>query len=244
MVRAWDALFDLPDLRTQTNWLEFVEDAVSTHGLKYRQAGLSAKAVSSTSSNWVTQNISDFDQLYADATIAKTELDNVMNNVTTQVGGTPSSRLKDPVRAREKIDLDPDPEANYSWLTDLAAGRVIYDNLDDFYDAVDNVVRNYQVARLNERVVGPLPTGFRDILMNLRMSNGHVVELQISLREMIEASDGPGHALYEEWRTLNGVVQSQQGGVATAAQAAELETLMAQMQNLYNNAYQQILSRQ
>ncbi|MCR9193018.1 MAG: hypothetical protein ACE362_23510 [Phaeodactylibacter xiamenensis] len=66
-VRAWwEALYDLPNLRPQANWLEFVEEAVSTHGLKYRQAGLSAKAVSSTSSNWVTQNISDFDQLYAD----------------------------------------------------------------------------------------------------------------------------------------------------------------------------------
>ncbi|KGE85037.1 MAG: RelA/SpoT domain-containing protein [Phaeodactylibacter xiamenensis] len=180
----------------------------------------------------------------ADATVAKTELDNIMNSITSQVGGTPSSRLKDPARAREKIDLDPDPDANYSWLTDLAGGRIVYDNLDDFYDALDNVVGNYQVARLNERVVMPLPTGFRDVLMNLRMSNGHVVELQISLKEMIEASDGPGHTWYEEWRTLNGIVQSQQGGVATAAQAAELENLMTQMQNLYNGAYQQILSRQ
>lgn len=171
-------------------------------------------------------------------------MDNIINNVTTQVGGVPSSRLKDPVRAREKIDFDPTPGANYSWLTDLAAGRIIYDNLDDFYNALDNVVGNYQIARLSERVVHPLPTEFRDVLMNLRMSNGHIVELQISLKEMIEESDRIGHLWYEQWRTLNGIVQSQQGGVATAAQAAELESLMNQMQTLYNNAYQQILSRQ
>jgi hypothetical protein len=76
--------------------------------------------------------------------------------------------LKDPIRAKEKIDLDPDPEANYSWLTDIAAGRVIYDNLDDFYSAVDNIVGNYQVIRLNERVIMPLETNYRDVLMVLR----------------------------------------------------------------------------
>lgn len=221
-----------------------MEDAVSTHGLKHRQAGLSAKAVSSTSSNWVTQNISDFDQLYANATIAKTELDDIMGNITSQVDGVSSSRLKDRVRAREKIDNDPDPDANYSWLTDLAAGRVIYDNLDDFYDALNHVIGNYQIARLNERVVTPLETGFRDVLMNLRMSNGHVVELQISLKEMIEESDRIGHLWYEEYRSLKGIVDSQQGGIPTSSQASELESLMTQMQDLYNNAYQQILNRQ
>jgi (p)ppGpp synthase/HD superfamily hydrolase len=152
--------------------------------------------------------------------------------------------LKDPIRAKEKIDLDPDPEANYSWLTDIAAGRVIYDNLDDFYSAVDNIVGNYQVIRLNERVIMPLETNYRDVLINLRMSNGHIVELQVSLKEIIEASDQIGHLWYEEWRTLNGIIQSQQGGIATVAQVNDLESLMTQMQNLYNDAYQQILNGQ
>jgi hypothetical protein len=76
------------------------------------------------------------------------------------------------------------------------------------------------------------------------MSNGHIVELQVSLKEIIEASDQIGHLWYEEWRTLNGIIQSQQGGIATVAQVNDLESLMTQMQNLYNDAYQQILNRQ
>ncbi|MGK0314720.1 MAG: hypothetical protein ACI86M_000940, partial [Saprospiraceae bacterium] len=162
LVKAWEVL--PVSIRNEMNWLGIVDDAVSNHSLKYTQAGLSAKIVSNTSSEWVTQNISDFDQLYSDATEAITELDGVLNEVTSQIGGFKSSRLKDPIRAKEKIDLDPDPEANYSWLTDIAAGRVIYDNLDDFYSAVDNIVGNYQVIRLNERVIMPLETNYRDVL--------------------------------------------------------------------------------
>ena len=115
--------------------------------------------------------------------------------------------------------------------------------LDDFYDALNFTVNGYEVVRLNERIVYPLETGFRDVLLNLKMPNGHIVELQISLKEMIEASDGDGHLYYEKYRSLQGNINTSQGGVPTIQQTKELNILMKDMQSLYNGAFEQVLAR-
>jgi ATP/maltotriose-dependent transcriptional regulator MalT len=80
--------------------------------------------------------------------------------------------------------------------------------------------------------------------MNLRMSNGHIVEFRLHLKEIDEVAEGVGHDLYEQVRTIEAIIETEQGGVATAEQLTQIQQLNQQLEQLYNDAYQVILSRQ
>ena len=247
-VGAWESLKDTP-LANQVEWLQYVDEGVSLQGLKHIQAAVSARVIEAIPSTTLYQNTDDLDALYDAALIAKNELRSITNSVADNTNGVAGFRpdeinngLKSRARAEEKIAADYAGDA--SRLVDIAGSKIVYETLDDLYLALDNTFGNYQILKIKDRIKNPLPSGYRDILMNLQMSNGHIVEFRLHLKEIDEIADGIGHELYEQVRSIEAIIETEQGGVATAQQIGEIQQFNQQMEQLYNDAYQVILSRQ
>lgn len=180
-----------------------------SHELTPRQLAISLRAhevVAARTGQKVTrQQCRNLDQLYKEAVIADEYLKQLTRNVAVGTEGTavfpPGGGLKGRKRAREKIavELGGDP----SLLMDISRSSIEYDSVDQVYGALQYILeQGYQVVRLKDRALEPLPSGFWDIHLNLRMPNGHIAELQLHLKKIREYSKGSGHRLYKRIRDI------------------------------------------
>jgi hypothetical protein len=156
-------------------------------------------------SNLPRQNSHDLDTLYREAAVADKYLKQITRQVAAFTGGTPvfppGGGLKGRKRAKEKIEVElgGDP----SLLMDISRSSIEYDTIDAVYQALQFILRQgYEVVRLKDRALTPLPSGFWDVHLNLRMPNGHIVELQLHLKNIRRYSIGEGHRYYVRIREM------------------------------------------
>ncbi|EFK05522.1 conserved hypothetical protein [delta proteobacterium NaphS2] len=151
------------------------------------------------------QHTRDLNSLYRDAAAAHKHLQQITQNIAACTGGKavfpPGGGLKGRKRAEEKIEVELGGDA--SQLMDITRSSIAYDTVDQVYGALTYILRQgYEVVRLKDRALEPLPSGFWDIHLNLCMPNGHIAELQLHLKAIQAYSNGPGHRLYEKIRTM------------------------------------------
>ena len=180
------------------------------------------------------QKTSDLDALYRDAEVAQRELSRTTTEIAAATGGTPvvPPSLKGRTRAEEKVDANYGGDA--SQLTDLARSSIVFETMAELNAALGVVRSRCKIVKLRDRFAKPL-NGYRDVLMNVEMGNGHIVEMQLHLRGIIEVKESVGHRLYEESRTIE--ARGTQRPLTTA-ESQRLERLEAQMQKLYDDAYE------
>jgi hypothetical protein len=106
--------------------------------------------------------------------------------------------LKGRKRAAEKASKD-----GWKNVRDLVRGTVVVPSIDHVPDAIAAVkAAGLSVVRFKNRFHAAA-LGYRDILMNVRLPNGHVAELQIHAAPMLQAKDKfGGHDHYDVWRAL------------------------------------------
>ena len=151
------------------------------------------------------QRTHDLGVLYNDAAAAHKHLQQITLNIAACTGGSavfpPGGGLKGRKRAEEKIEVELGGDA--SLLMDITRSSIAYDTVDQVYDALATILRRgYEVVRFKDRALEPLPSGFWDIHLNLRMPNGHIAELQLHLKAIQAYSNGQGHRLYDKIRTM------------------------------------------
>jgi len=61
--------------------------------------------------------------------------------------------------------------------------------------------RNIRIVKIKDRFQNRLRSGYADILMNLKMSNSHIVEFRLELEQFIEVGHME-HDLYEVVRNI------------------------------------------
>jgi hypothetical protein len=184
------------------------------------------------------QTSQDLDQLLRDAAGAKPELDKLTREVAAEVGGEPLiPGLKTRERALEKVkgEYGGDP----SRLTDLARSTVVFKRVKEVRAAIDAVkARAKNIVRLKDRFTNPTPSGYRDVNITFRASNGHVVEIQLHLEGIEKAKSGPGHKLYEEVQKIERAAAAQGRDVEhlTADEVRQIAKLNAEEKKLYDAA--------
>jgi hypothetical protein len=90
-------------------------------------------------------------------------------------------------------------------------------------------------VRIKDRFVDPQPSGFRDILLNVRMSNGHIAEFRVSLARVFELA-GTEHALYEVTRSISAAAAGRPGGALTPEETAIIYAIHQQTNPLFGAA--------
>lgn len=178
----------------------------------------------------------DLDLLYADAAVAQKELYAIATDVASKTNGEAMlpGELKGRERATQKTLADYGGDA--SRLLDIARASVKYKTFEDLQ-------KGFQVCQAKSPVVvknrfeNVDASGYRDVLMNLRMSNGHVVELQLHLDKILEAKKA-GHKDYERVRSIKATAALENRAL-TADELVEIETITARMKGAYDTAFEQ-----
>jgi hypothetical protein len=118
-----------------------------------------------------------------------------------------------------------------SMSKDIVRASIIVDREADIPAAIAAVQGEFEVipGRLKDRFKKPMDTGYRDVLMNVRLENGTIAELQIHIPE-IYATKELGHLVYEGERQL-------------PEGSAERKRLIAFQQRYYGAAYDLALRR-
>ena len=112
--------------------------------------------------------------------------------------------LKGEARAEEKTNGENGGQWNR--LLDVVRGTIAVDTVSEVRDIVSRLEDSGMAyARLpKDRLADAVQGGWRgDVLMNFRMPNGFVTELQVGLKSMFEAKFvGGGHKIYEDFRSI------------------------------------------
>jgi hypothetical protein len=181
---------------------------------------------------------------------AKPEYDQKILNIAARTGATGQmlAPIKGLKRAAEKLAL----EENYQVdnIKDLLRSTIVVDSYADAPAIIDEIRKEFDVVRIKDRagvgVAGDKVEasdrqkfgGYADVLINIRMPNGTVGEIQINTPAMLAAKDGQGHKLYEaareqpEGSPLRGEIYDAMRGLYDAAfSAANLRQPSAQDRN-------------
>jgi (p)ppGpp synthase/HD superfamily hydrolase len=205
---------------------------------------VSERILSKTQKNKPLQTTKNIDDLYFQANVANAELKKITENIAKktngQAGFRPSninSGLKGKERTLEKINSDYAGDA--SKILDIAGSKIVYNNVDDLYNALSKISKELDILVFKDRILNPLSTGYRDILMNLKMKNGHIVEFRLHLKEMDEAAE-IGHNFYNQRRSLEALSKER---VLTVKEQIKIEGLIEKEVNIYEKAWNQIINK-
>jgi hypothetical protein len=183
-------------------------------------------------------------QAYKAAPAAKAEFDSLVSAIGKDVGAEVLlAKLKGVPRALEKTLAD--YRGDVTQLRDMVRGTLVVDSLEAAAKAVAAVKAKFgNVTKLRDKLSDSSqvrPDGYRDININATV-RGQAVELQINVREMMEAKDGPGHKLYEKQRTIEARA-AKEGRELPAAEVEELLDLTRQQRELYQAAWTRFEAR-
>ena len=117
-------------------------------------------------------------------------------------------------------------------MLDICRASLMFDNVSDIEKALTQISEQINIVRVKDRFNHPNETGYKDIMLNLKMQNGYICELQIHLKSLL-AVKHVAHELYEELRTLEGETPKP----ITADVFNKVQNLSGLSQQLYDRAY-------
>lgn len=129
------------------------------------------------------------------------ELKSVADQIASSTGGTASHRnkLKGFDRSWDKIVKKYGSDA--SGLIDTIGSKIVYQDFKGVYGAIDILMNSspVEVVYFQDRFLTPVASGYSDIIMSVRLSNGHIAELRLHLAS-VDAIFEKEHRLYEKIR--------------------------------------------
>ena len=139
----------------------------------------------------VVQNSADLATLYRQAGVANAELRTLSSQIADGFGGTVINvPLKTQQRALAKITADYGGDA--SRILDLSRGAIVFDDVASINRALARIESTVDVVRVKNRFLNPTAEGYRDVLINIRGANGHISELQLWHRGIMDVRNGQG----------------------------------------------------
>ena len=135
---------------------------------------------------------------------------------------------------------DTDYAGNAARLVDIAAARVEFGTADQVYRALGRLTREpgVQIVRLKDRLADkPQDSGYGDLLLNLRLPDGHVGELRLQLSSMQRVDDFE-HSLYEVRRDIEASAKAE-GRPSTAREDAIIKELERRSNEFYQRALEE-----
>ena len=144
------------------------------------------------------KHVDSVESLYARNKEAQAEFSELLGAWQGEVGGKLVLRpeLKDETRVREKVENH--YAGKHNRVLDVLAGSLVFDSAEQVEAAFEALKDKAEVVRIKDKWTKPDDeTGYRDVNLNVRLSNGVIAELQIQHRGVLEAKNGLGHLLYE-----------------------------------------------
>eukprot|EP00301_Raphidiophrys_heterophryoidea_P003084 c11408_g1_i2.p1 GENE.c11408_g1_i2~~c11408_g1_i2.p1 ORF type:complete len:738 (+),score=182.38 c11408_g1_i2:109-2322(+) len=209
------------------------DKAVNDRASQVRQVVASATDINPTEIEYVQK-------LFAEAKAAQPKMQDILNHIqeSCKANNIPvrveMGDLKSVERSMEKTVEEYDND--FSRLLDITRGSIECHTIKDATEAVkilstmcelvDSDLR-VEIVRVKNRLDEKFPAaaesgGYRDLLINIRLTSGHICELQIHLESFIALKKGGGHKIYSIARSLH-LLDSEMSQVRVSEQ--ELSTI-------------------
>lgn len=147
------------------------------------------------------QPVGTLDEIYELAGRTKPDFDRQLTDIAGEVGATADlPPLKGRTRARQKIDSTEDRLD--AGLTDVLRGSLVFNRMEDLYAGFQRLSGRVEIVNVKDRFTNPFSDGYRDILVNIRMDNGLLAEVQFHVKGIKEYTETFGHRVYERNREL------------------------------------------
>lgn len=161
------------------------------------------------------------------------EIDSLGKNIAAKYGGTVTPiNYKSAESIKRKVDNE--YGGNINELKDSVRNTVILNDESAVDNALNELSQNKDILRIKRQKAESDPLGYSGAIMNVRMSNGLIGEVQVNTDKMIYAKQdeksarallgdkkydairkqtglegGAGHKYYEEWRVLHPIKDKQ-----------------------------------
>ncbi|SCL19258.1 toxin glutamine deamidase domain-containing protein [Micromonospora inyonensis] len=175
------------------------------------------------------------DGLYVAAAEAQAELAGLAERLArdgNQQIGKPGWRAapKNRRRAEDKVDKY---HGDVSQLRDLAAAKIEFRSLGRLYSVLDRLRHesDVRIVSIDDRFERPQRSGYRDVQLLLKMSNGHIAEFRLHLAALDEVAVWE-HALYEVRRDLKALAK-QEGRPLRLMEQAIFDGVLRREQELF-----------
>ena len=147
--------------------------------------------------------------------------------------GPPKSKA----RSKEKVESDFD--GDWSQLLDVVRASVAVDTMDDLQHVMGLLRKSgMRLARKpKDRFSNPTDAGYRDLLLNVEYPNGHIGELQLHLKPILQAKK-KGHADYETVRSIGANAKKEGREDLTEKEQDQIDKAMRHMRQLYDDAWE------
>lgn len=86
-------------------------------------------------------------------------------------------------------------------IFDVNGATYIFTSIEDLLKAKDYFAEMDCVVRIKDRISSPTKLGYRDILINVKLSNNFVAEVLLIPHTIFDVKMGEGHKLYEKTRS-------------------------------------------
>jgi hypothetical protein len=145
---------------------------------------------------------------YAKAKAIKPIFDSKLKAIADLVGGTVRvGGIKKIGRAAEKLILETasgaEGKPDGKDIVDLLRATIVVPTEDKIPVVIDSINTEFKnIQRIKDRFKNPTPNGYRDVLLNVKLPNQLVAEIQINIPEMITAKH-TGHKIYKMSRNLD-----------------------------------------
>jgi len=182
--------------------------------------------------------VKTLNDLYKQAKKAWPELKKLTQDLAKQFGGEVHFRPgKDPLKGRTRAQQKAENEkgGDYSRLTDVVGSTILFDTEAEVIKFFDGIVKDPRVVRAENRYAKPQKSGYRDIIINLTMSNGHIVELQANTKTMAWAKEeGISNDLYNVTRDIKGKLNSDKVAEELRPDAEKMVERLLALQRVYH----------
>jgi hypothetical protein len=183
------------------------------------------------------------DALYADWESRQNEVTSLAVRHARQGeggGGTPiwRPRRKDLGRAWQKIERY---EGDVSRLTDLAGASIQFQTLDDLYSALERIINDpaISIVHFQDRFIAPERSGYRDVQLNVRLSDGHVAEFRLHLLALDQVAEWE-HSIFEVRRDIRALARAE-GRPMTETEYAIYVRILQTQQDVFWAALQSVM---
>ena len=145
--------------------------------------------------------------------------------------------LKGKKRATEKVESD--YGGDWSRLTDVVRASIAVDTCSELGGVMETLRKSGMklAKKPKDRFTKPTSAGYRDIMMNVELPNGHIGELQVHVKEILKAKD-EAHKLYEKTRTIEGKASREGRTELTTEEQKIVGDANKESEELYTGAFE------
>jgi hypothetical protein len=181
--------------------------------------------------------------MYEQAERAKPAFDEAVATIAQDLAGQAQlAPIKGTARAAAKAVSD---YGDVRQLKDLLRATIVVQNLADARVALERLAAEFKITgkqrNLFDDTLQPAD-GYRDAKVNVRLDNGLVAEVQVSVPEMVAAKEAI-HGLYEQRAAIERAVQDRGDKAPNADEAAAIARLNEQMRAVTQPAWEASKSR-